>query len=106
MTTPSVPNTLVNAIEPMLPSAVKTLNDYLNGDDTNRSTRDRAKIALQLVNTAITIQRAVWTQQRHMTGIARTLSDGDLDAFEQYVRSEIPQFPQVRKVAIDGTPVP
>lgn len=87
---------LITSMEPLLPAAVKTLAEYLESDENNRGSRDRAKLALQLVNTAITMQRAKWTQERHMTSVARTLSDGDLDTFQKYIRAQQPDFPRIR----------
>ena len=94
------PTSLISGIEPLLSPALHTLNEYLKAEDSSRAVRDKAKLALQVLNTAITIQRSLWTQQRHETSIARTLSDGDLDLFQKYVRDAIPAFPVVRKVAL------
>ncbi len=94
---------LIRDIEPLLPQAVKLLADYLNNDDTNRGARDRAKIALQIVNTSITLQRAKWTQERHETGIAKLLADGDMDVFQGYIQGAMPGFPQIRKMALPET---
>lgn len=93
-------NSLVTQLEPLLPQAVGSLKEFFQNDNPQRSDRERARLALQVVNTAITLQRAVWTQQRHNTSIAKVLADGDLDRFEEYVRTTMPSFPMVRKMPV------
>lgn len=90
---------LVGDIQPLVPAALKRLQEYLDAEETpsSRGERERAKLSLQIVNTAITIQRAAWTQQRHQTTIAKILADGDLDKFAAYVHGAMPGFPQVRE---------
>src|SRR3990167_3794904 len=92
---------LISQLEPLLPSAVATLRDYLAADDGTRAQRDKAKLALNMVNTAITLQRSIWSQQRHEVNIARTLSDGDLDLLQSYVATVNPGL-QIRKIVIEA----
>ena len=102
MTQTAEANSIVQGLAPLLPSAIETLRDYLASDETGRGERDRAKRALQMVNTAINLQRSIWNQQRHDTNVARMLSDGDLDVFQKYVAQVNPSL-NIRKIALpDG----
>lgn len=79
--------------------AVSALRSYFEQEDPSKAARDKARIANSVINTAVSIKRATWNQQRHETNIAKTLADGDLDVFQGFVTRSM-GFPAIRKAAL------
>ena len=100
------PTQLIEEMQDLSQLATKALRAYLTSDDGNRAARDKAKTALGVINTSVSLVRAHWTQQRHQTSIARTLADGDLDLFQGFVRNAMPGFPEIRKAPLPAPKEP
>lgn len=93
---------VINGLEPIIPNAVAAINSFLTDDNPSRTSFQKAKVGVGVMNTTVSLQRAVWSRQRHQTSVAKILADGNLDMFQDYVIKAMPDVPLVRKNELQG----
>jgi hypothetical protein len=91
-------NPMMQGMEGLADLAIRRLREFLEDDVSSKPARDRARLALSTVNSAIALKRALMTQQRSEISIARLLSEGDMDLFQRYVQQTMPSFPTMRQL--------
>ena len=96
----SDPTPLIEEMQGISHLATGVLRTYLTATDLTRAQYNQARVAQGVINTAVSLYRAHANQQRYKIGVARLLTDGDLDQLQEYIRREHPDFPAVRHVAL------
>ncbi|GEM_PF-4655038 len=90
--------TLTEDIRGMVPRSVQVLETYMSSEaPMTKADMEKAKMALSIIRTAVTVQNTAQAQERFHTSIAKQLSDGDIATFSAYIAQAVPSFPMVKK---------
>src|SRR3990167_8863356 len=84
-------------VQALIPQSIKNLQDYMAGDGEGKANQTKARVALSIIRTAVTIQNTAQNRDRFYAGVAKTLSDGDVQAFSEYIKAAVPNFPVMER---------